>query len=44
MLPEMWSAIDIMFCHFGPFFLPFYPTKNPENQNFEKMIKMPGEI
>ena len=25
-------------------FLPFYPLKNPENQNFEKMKKMPGDI
>ena len=25
-------------------FLPFYPTNNPQNQNFEKMKKMPGDI
>ena len=24
--------------------LPFYPTKNPKNQNFEKMKKTPGDI
>ena len=29
---------------FWTIFLPFYPTNNPENQNFEKMIKTPGEI
>ena len=25
-------------------FLPFYPPNNPENQNFEKMKKVPGDI
>ena len=25
-------------------FLPFYPTNNPKNQNFEKMKKIPGDI
>ena len=25
-------------------FLPFYPPNDPENQNFEKMKKMPGDI
>ena len=25
-------------------FLPFYPPNNPKNQNFEKMIKTPGDI
>ena len=29
---------DRIFFHFGPF-LPFYPTNNPKNQNFEKMKK-----
>ena len=24
--------------------LPFYPTKNPKNLNFEKMKKTPGDI
>ena len=23
-VPEIWSKIDRIFCHFGPFFLPFY--------------------
>ena len=31
------------FCHFGPF-LPFYPTDNPKNQNFDKLKEMPGGI
>ena len=26
------------------YFLPFYPTNNPENQNFEKKKKAPGDI
>ena len=25
-------------------FLPFYPSNNPKNQNFEKMKKTPGDI
>ena len=25
-------------------FLPFYPPHNPENQNLEKMKKVPGDI
>ena len=26
------------------YFLSFYPSNNPENQNFEKMEKVPGDI
>ena len=26
------------------YFLPFYPTNNPKNWNFEKMKKPPGDI
>ena len=29
---------------FRAIFLPFYPSNNPENQNFEKMKKVPGDI
>ena len=29
MLPEIWSARDIIFCHLGHF-LPFYPNNEPE--------------
>ena len=32
-----------LFVNFGHF-LPFYPTNNPKNQNFEKMKKQPGDI
>ena len=43
MVPEIWSATDRIFIHFGPFF-PFHaPPNDPENQNFEKMKKMPGD-
>ena len=38
MVPEIWSATDKMFCHLG-LFLPFYPTNDPEIQNFEKLKK-----
>ena len=53
MVPEIWSATDVIFCHFGLFFalLPPPPPishppppNNPENQKFEKMKKMPGDI
>ena len=30
MVPEIWSATDIIFCYFGPFFFLFYSTKNPQ--------------
>ena len=43
MVPEIWSATDRNFCHFGPFFA-LYPTNNLENQTFEKMKKAPGDI
>ena len=34
---EIWSATDIIFCHFGPF-LPFYPTNDPKDITFSKDI------
>ena len=39
---EIWSATDILFCHLGPF-RPFTLLMT-ENQNFEKMKKIPGDI
>ena len=48
MLPEIWSATDRIFCPFGPIFAlyppPPPPPMDPENQNFEKMKKTPGDI
>ena len=43
MVPQIWSAIDRIFCHFGQYFAHL-PPKNPKNQNFEKMKKLPGDI
>ena len=45
-IPETWSTTDRIFSHFGPFFafLHLPPLNNPENQNFEKMEKIPGDI
>ena len=43
MVPEIGSATDKIFCHFGLFLLS-YPPNNPQNQNFEKMNKIPGDI
>ena len=38
MVLDIWSAVDRIFCHFGPFF-PFYPPNDTKNQNFEKNEK-----
>ena len=43
MVPEISSAMDTIFCHFGSLFT-LLPPNNQENQNFEKMKKMPGDI
>ena len=43
MVLKIWSITDRIFSHFGPL-LPFYLPKNPENQKFEKMKKIPGDI
>ena len=43
MLHEICNTTDIIFCHFGPLFA-ILPLENPENQNFEKLKKMPGSI
>ena len=37
MVPKMWSTPEF-FVTLDQF-LPFYPTNNPENQNYEKMKK-----
>ena len=41
---KRYRVIDIIFCHFGSFFLPFYPVNNPENQNFEKIRTASGYV
>ena len=38
MVHEIWSAMDKVFCNFGPFFALF-PPNNLKNQNFEKNEK-----
>ena len=38
MVPEIWSEMDIFFCHFGTFYA-LSPPNNKENLNFEKMKK-----
>ena len=43
MVPEILSAVDRIFYHFGPF-LALLPSNNLKNQNFEKMEKTPGDI
>ena len=44
MVPEIWSATDIIFVILD-FFLPFYNSTDRENQKyFEKMKKAPGDI
>ena len=46
MVPEIWSATDIFFCHSGPFFALFLPIggMDSENQHFEKIKKTPEDI
>ena len=44
MVPEIWSAIDRTFCHFGLLFFAILPSMDSVNQNFEKMKKTPGDI
>ena len=43
-VPGIWSATDIIFYHFGPIFALLSPNNPPENRNFEKMKKRPGDI
>ena len=43
MVPEIWSATDRIFVILDRF-LPFYLPNDPENQNFEKMKKIPEHI
>ena len=43
MVPDIPSATDRIFCHFGPFSV-LLPPNNPKNQKFEKMKKTPSGI
>ena len=43
MVPEILSAMDRIFCHIGQFFAHL-PPKNPKNQNFEKILKIPADF
>ena len=43
MVPEISSTTDRLF-GISSYFLPFYLPNNWENQNFEKMKKIPGGI
>ena len=40
MVPDMWSMMKIIFCHF----LPFYPLTTQKSKFWKKMKKMPGDI
>ena len=44
MVPEIYRAIDIFFCHFGPFFVLLPQPDNRENQQFYKLKIVPGDI
>ena len=39
---QRYGVIQTEFFVILSIFLPFYPPNDPENQNFEKMKKMPG--
>ena len=42
-VPQIRSMTDNFIVILGHF-LPFYPTNNPKNQNFEKMKNTSGDI
>ena len=44
MVPEIRIMADRKMFVIFDFFMPFYPSKNPENRNFAKRKKMPGDI
>ena len=44
MAPEIHNETERIFCYFAYFFPPFYSPYNLENQNFEKMKKLPGYV
>ena len=44
MVPEISGAKQTEFFVILGHFLPFYPPDDPENQNFEKLKKTPGDI
>ena len=43
MVPEISSMMDRSFCHFGPLFA-LLPPNNPNNKNFEIMMKTPKDM
>ena len=52
-LHHKWKSYDVWFLRYGAWqtifvildhFLPFYPPRDPENQNFEKMQETPEDI
>ena len=43
MFPETWTTANRISCHFGPFFA-LLPPMDRENQNFENMKLMSGDI
>ena len=43
MVPEIQGKTDRNFCHFGIFFA-LSPPDNQEDQKFEKLKKIPGDI
>ena len=43
MVPEIWSATGIIFCHLGLFFAVL-PLQQAGKSKFETMNKMPGDI
>ena len=44
MVPEIWSRKTEFLVILDYFLFSFYSSKNPENQHFEKMKKMPRDI
>ena len=43
-VPEIWCMAHVILFLILSYFLPFYPSNSPKNENFKRMKKMPGDI
>ena len=44
MVPEIWSVMDRIFCHFGPFFALLPPYQPKKSKFWKNEKKTPGDI
>ena len=43
-VPEIWCMAHVILFLILSYFLPFYPSNSPKNENFKRMKKTPGDI